>query len=347
MNTLLLPGKTVDEKRLAPPFVTVALQVDPLLISKGEIEQKIKLSIDKIRNDLNLMKGLPDYIAVPAINKLKSILNNLQHNVNKKSVVVFLSPFAEKTYYLNFLVQEKVAVGEPLNMRELIATKSEEIKFLVLSLNTTNSSIYLGEGKKLTLVVYNSIDQIKKRLDATKERFFEHVDNVLTHTLKAYSLPLIVVATQSSLSLFSQISKNRNELIQTLDSPNDVIDVLQIRRLIKPVLMDWGKLKEKYLLMKLNKALAAKAAVTGIYKVSKAIKGKRGRLLMIERDFCYLYHFTDSNDISFATPVSSECSLFVSDAVEDAIERVLAEGGDVEYVNGGVLKEYMRIALIT
>ena len=39
-------------------------------------------------------------------------------------------------------------------------------------------------------------------------------------------------------------------------------------------------------------------------------------------------------------------SLFIKDAVDDVIEKVLENGGDVEFVDEGLLKEYKHIALI-
>lgn len=346
MKPLLLPGNVAVEKSDTLPFVTIALQIDPANISKAQMEQKIHLVIDKVENDLHLIDGIPDYIVGPAVNKLKNILNTLNYAVNKKSVIVFLSPFVEKIYYLNFLVQEKVVVGEPFNIRELICTKTEEIKHLVLSLHPGESHIYVAEENKLNRIVFNSVHQIKSHRYAGKEKFLEHVDNVLTLILKTYSLPLIAVGTEPVLSLFKSISKNSRELIGTIHSGNDSEDPLYIRELIKPVIQDWEKLKENYLLMKLDKASADKKMLTGIHKVSKTVKEKRGRLLIIEKDFYYSFRFTESNDIPFSKAVSSDGPLFVCDAVEDAVERVLAEGGDVEFVNPGVLKDHMHIALI-
>ncbi|MBK6634610.1 MAG: hypothetical protein IPG38_10090 [Chitinophagaceae bacterium] len=37
---------------------------------------------------------------------------------------------------------------------------------------------------------------------------------------------------------------------------------------------------------------------------------------------------------------------YIKDAVDDVIEKVLENGGDVEFVDEGVLKEYQHIALI-
>ena len=46
------------------------------------------------------------------------------------------------------------------------------------------------------------------------------------------------------------------------------------------------------------------------------------------------------NDDSLQKP------FYIKDAVDDIIEKVLASGGDVEFVDEGILKDYNKIALI-
>ena len=346
MTPLILQQNPAVKNTIALPFITIALQIDTTNVSKAQIEQKIKLSIDKVENDLNLINGIPDYMVVPAINQLKTIMSTLNYNANKKSVVIFLSPFVEKVFYLNFLLEEKVVVGEPLNIRELTLTKREEMKYLVLSLHRDQSFIYLGVGKKLSLIVFNAAEHIKSRFNTGKEKFLSHVDNVLTHILKTYSLPLITVGDEALLSLFKSISKNSKEIIQTVDAKADGENMSYIQQLVRPLIQDWEKIKEKYLLMKLDKALNNKKAKTGIDNVCKAAKEKRGKILIIEKDFRYPFRLADTTELMYANAVSSNGSLLITDPVEDAIERVLGEGGNIEFVSSNVLDNYMHIALI-
>ena len=43
---------------------------------------------------------------------------------------------------------------------------------------------------------------------------------------------------------------------------------------------------------------------------------------------------------------SGNTSLYIKDAVDDVIEKVLENGGDVEFVEEGLLNDYQQIALI-
>lgn len=344
MSPSLQKQRAEVSSNIAFPFITIALQTDAS-IGKEKLEQKIKLIADRIGNELRSIEGMPGYIVEPAVNKVKSIFNNLEISLNKKSTIVFLAPFIEKVYSLNFLIEEKVVVGEPLNLRELVVTKKAETKYLLLSLHTDKCYMYLGDGEKLSLIVFNSVDQLKSRLNRGKEQFLSHVDNVLTHILKSYGLPLIAVGTAQMLSLFTGVSKNNIEITSALYYDSDEEDVTTLQQLTKPLVQDWEKLKESYLLRKLHQAVVLKRAETGIHKVCKAAKEKRGKLLIVEKDFYYSFRFGNSNEVFTSKAVSVNGSLG-DDAVEDVIERVLAAGGNIEFVNPGVLSEYMHIALV-
>jgi hypothetical protein len=346
MNPLVTPESKAVKTQVALPFITIALQIDSANGSKSQYEQKIKMLVNKVENDLNIIKGIPEYMVLPATNKLKSIIYSLNHSLGKRSVIIFLSPFAEKVYYSNYLIEEKVIVGEPLNLREIIRFRKEEAKFLVLSLHADKSFIYLGEGKKLNLIVFNSADHVRTHFNTKKEKFLLHIDNVLGQILKTYSLPLIAVGSEQMLSKFKSISSNAREIIETVNAEAVMENPLEIQQLTETVISSWKSIKQKYLLGKLEKAINNKRAERGIYKVVKAAKEKRGKVLLLEEDYYYEQHFSDATDQKASNVVSSNGALLMADPVEDAIERILADGGYVEFVEPDALKDHMRIALI-
>lgn len=349
MNPLLIQEDNPVKKNHAFPFITIAVQTDISTVSKSKLEEKLSQFVERAEATLNSVTDIPDYMRKPAVNKLKSIISTLNYNANSKSIIIFLSPFIEKVYYLNFLIEERLCVGELLRMRDFVMTKKEEKKYLVLLLENEQSSIYYGEGELQKMITYNSTEHIKFALGKSKDEFFRHVDNVLTHILKVYPLPLIAIGSETSLADFKFISKNNNALthcIYSNHSYSNEKNIATILQLITPVLQEWEKLKENYLKIELDKALCNKKAETGIADVYKAVKAKRGGLLIVERDFYYPLQFTDSNGVLNKSAVSSDGSLLVSDAVEDIIERLISNGGKVEFVNNNVLNDGMHLALI-
>lgn len=349
MNPLLIQQNTPVKKNHAFPFITIALQTDLSIVSKSALEEKWSQAVARAEAAFHAVTGIPDYMLVPAVNKLKNIISALHYNTHTKSIVVFLSPFVEKVYYLSFLINEKVSVGEPLRMRDLVTNKKEEQKYLVLLLEHEQSSIYHGEGELLKTITYNSAEHIKSASGNAKDKFFLHVDNVLTHVLRTHHLPLIAIGTETVLSDFKLVSKNTDDVTHCIHfnhSHPDAKNSCAVKQLVMPVLNEWEKHKENYLKTNLDKALCHKKAETGIADVYKAVKAKRGKLLIVERDFYYPLRFTDSSGVVNTSVVSSDGSLLISDAVEDIIERLASNGGKVEFVDNNVLHDYEHIALM-
>ena len=57
-------------------------------------------------------------------------------------------------------------------------------------------------------------------------------------------------------------------------------------------------------------------------------------------------HLGRNNDTIYKEDTTVENPFYIKDAVDDIMEKVLANGGDVEFVENGALHEYGKIALI-
>jgi len=66
----------------------------------------------------------------------------------------------------------------------------------------------------------------------------------------------------------------------------------------------------------------------------------------VEKNFMYPAVQGASPDIIYQYKNSVNNAFYIKDAVDDLIEKVLANGGDVEFVDGQLLKNYDSIVLI-
>ena len=55
---------------------------------------------------------------------------------------------------------------------------------------------------------------------------------------------------------------------------------------------------------------------------------------------------TDFPDIIFKREDNLKNAFYIKDAVDDVIEKVLSSGGDVEFVDEGILNNYDKIVLL-
>ena len=89
---------------------------------------------------------------------------------------------------------------------------------------------------------------------------------------------------------------------------------------------------------RLGEAMHAGKLASGLRAVCKDALMNKGQLLVIERN--YAPHVKGLPTDNF------ERHFYIRDAIDRAIENVLKSGGEVEFVNDQVLKEYRHIALV-
>lgn len=185
-----------------------------------------------------------------------------------------------------------------------------------------------------------------QRNEETPERFFHHVDNILGHVLNAYDLPLFVLGTDKTVQHFKKITRHNDRIINYVHGNYGDIPQTEMKKAIAPYVSDWKKVKERDLLLQLNAAREFKKLATGIQEVWKEVTRKKGRLLIVERTYMYSGQQDYPKDITHQKSGIPGTAFFIKDAVDDVIEKVLQNGGDVEFVDEGVLKDYRHIALI-
>lgn len=354
-----LHGK--NEARVEPAqaqmSVAILMPFEPKIMPKAKIEASLKTAVKEVETEL--FRLYPSAFVKQAVHRLKTLIANLDYSTHKKSIAIFLSPFLEKVYYWNMPVQEKVVVGSSLALRELVRNKPEEKNYLLLVLNKHHSCIYLGNGEKIIRLVSDSprllygkhmahlpfADQQAQEKSLLCQ-FMQHFDNSMSIILKAYPLPVLVMASEELLTCFAENTKNGRHISKairfSLENPTEE----EVLAAAKPQLEKWDGIKQKFLLSELEHALNEGKLAVGMDEVWTAAKDRKGKLLVVEEDYVFPAYLDHHNTLIFADAIPINESLHVNDAVNDALEKVLADGGTVELVKKGVLKDFLHIALI-
>jgi hypothetical protein len=119
----------------------------------------------------------------------------------------------------------------------------------------------------------------------------------------------------------------------------------EIRDALQTYISNWRKVKEQDLLQQLESAMNNKKLAIGIQNAWTSAARKNSRLLVVEKDFVYPAQIINAETIS-ARDANANNPFYIKDAVDDVMEKVLQNGGDVEFVENGALKDYEQIALI-
>jgi hypothetical protein len=343
------------------PAVSIILPFEPKMGIKAELQEALKKAVKKVEDEL--LKEYPADAALPVLTKIHELVKQVDYNTFKKSLAIFASPVFEKLLYLDIAVEEKIIIDESFEIRDLVYCKKDLHKYLVLILASDESRIFLAntvtfiriksDTPKHVLAYENDVPERvanfsdpAHRKEVMLDKFLKHIDDDLSLILKAYNLPLFIMGTRRVLGHFKKQSQNTSHIIHSIEGNYKDASEETLHRVLAPYVADWKKVKQQDLLHQIEDAYNKNKLSIGIREVWKEATHKKGRLLIVEKNFMYAAEQGSKEDIIHQPSGPVVSFSYIKDAVDDVIEKVLENGGDVEFVDEGILKEYNHIALV-
>lgn len=343
------------------PSVSIIMPFDIRVNQTKELGYSLKIATDKVEQELT--SNYPPELASLVINKLKSIVGGLSKQISGKSVAIFVSPVFEKVFFLDFLAEEKIVIDESFEIRDLVFGKKQVNHFLVMLLSAHECKLFLAGNDRFTRLVNDApetvdayvnevpervanFSDVQDRRDTVTEKFLRHMDQSLSHMLKTYSLPVMIVGADRIIGHFRQLTRNEKSIVSYITGNYENASIPELKDLIQPSVLRWQQERQHQLLKEMDEATGRHKLVSGIMDVWREARNHNGRLLVVERNFMYpAERGADEGTIYEIEPPYNRFS-YIKDAVDDVIEVVLKNGGDVEFVEEGLLKEYGHIALL-
>lgn len=343
------------------PCVSLIMPFEPKMGLKKELDYKLKTACDKVEKELT--GNYPPEKAEPVIKRLKKIISNLNYYTHKKSIAIFISPIIEKVYYLDMQIDEKVIIDESFEIRDLIYSKKQIHKYLLAVLSSKWTKIYIGNSHTMMRITSNVSDNIqaykndrhdkianfsdeKKFKEILIDKFLMHTDNGLHLLLQSYKLPLFIMGTSKIIGHFKSLTRNTRHIIDCIPGSFEEKTEAELLHLMDPYISDWKKVIQTNLIQLIDESMSNKKLAVGVNEVWKCAAQKRGRLLVVEKNFVYPARHGANPDVIFNKDDFQKNAFYIKDAVDDIIEKVIAGGGDVEFVDEGVLSKFQKIVLI-
>lgn len=343
------------------PAVSIILPFEPKMSLKAELAYSLKVAVDKVARELK--DSYPADISALVLEKLKVLIKTLNFGTHKKSVAIYVSPVFEKVIYLDILVEEKIVIAGSFEIRDLVYSKKQTQEYLVLVMSGKESKVYLGNAKKLAKIVSDGLGSVhavdtdgpervanfsdlSTRKEIILHKFLNHIDNTLRIILNAYHLPLFVIAPEKVAGHFKSLTKHTDAVIEYIYGNYDNATPAELASLLSPYLAEWKKLRQKDLVNLLEKAAGKKQLAIGMRNVWREAMNARGRLLLVEKDYMYAAQRGTNKSVIYMPVKPYNKFSPIKDAVDEVIEKVLESGGDVEFVDKDVLKDYHNIALV-
>ncbi len=346
MQSNILRNEVAVIKQLKfQPFITILLPFDPKMTPKHLLEGRLKSALEKIKSELYEYYSFVS--AKEVFDKLIVLINKLDYNTHKKSIAVLVSSDEQKVFYLDVHVEEKFYIADSFQIRQLVHHKKNEKEYLLVVLNSNFAAVYRGQGETISKILLkvsdnNHISNSVER-ENTQRKFLQSMDNSLSIILNAFSLPVLVLGSKNILAYFKQITRNTYAITSFIIGTCDNNSEDEIEKTIQPYICNWQQIKEIYLRQQLDGALEEGKLEVGIEGVWNLAKRKNVKLLVIEEGYEFKAYLGKGLIVCAEEAANNT---YIKDAVEDAIEKVLADGGEVEFVSHGALNGFMHIAAI-
>ncbi|MBX2923168.1 MAG: hypothetical protein KF746_13295 [Chitinophagaceae bacterium] len=339
------------------PAVSIFLPFKPVITSKEILGQQLKASMEEVEH--HLLKDFPGEVAILVMQKLHAIVGNLNYYTHKKSIAIYVSPVFEKILYLDIELEPKVVVDELFGIRDLLYSKKQPRDYLVLLVSGRNERIYLGNDTHLSAIVSaplrpaylhtNDITDFSKMPERKRimmEKSLRHTDASLGIIIDAYKLPVFVIGQEKILEHFKKITRHSASAIEYIAGYYEESSVAELQELLAPRINNWEEILQQRLLRKIEEASRKKKLVAGLEETWKEVMNGTGNFLVMERDFLRTAEKTNAFRTLPAPPHSYSKFSYIHHAIDDMIEKVLQNGGDIEFVDNGMLDAYDGIVLL-
>ena len=313
-----------------------------------------------------LAKGLDrlhDEFKKREVTSVVANLNKLVDRVNWKHTLEGLALFASKdeatAVYLPFKVKPRAVLDASFATRDLVYTLNRAPRYRVLVLTekptrlfeaSTNvlteftdkpfPMVHIGPGGASKLPGGQGINRSAVR-DESHRQFFRQVDDALAALQKEDRLPLVVVGVDRYLAFYQEITKDPDAIVGLVAGSHDDPSPSSLGKLVWPVFKAGMTLAHRAL-VRLNQAVSTNRHASGIDQVWRAAFDKRCQTLLVETDFEHPADVAPDGDRLL--PYTGRGAAALDDAVDEVIEKVLADGGEVFFYDPGSLDLHQRIA---
>ncbi len=343
------------------PAVSLILSFEPKIALETELRHKLKVAADNVKRQL--LENYSEEIATRVLQKLNEAIAGIDYETATGSLAIYVSPVMSKIFYLNLPVEEKIVINDSFEIRDLIYERQQPFKYIVLLLTGRHAKAYIADNGQLVKLKLNRPANIEayeneiaeqvanfsdpeSRKEVVLDKFLKHIDNSLTDTLKMHKLPVFLAGVDRVTGHFKSISANTAQIIETIHGNYEEATLAELKDILKPHTQEWNRRKNRELLKELEKAADTNKLEAGVSAVWRAASEKNARLLIVEKDYVCPADVTGKPSFIKKHKENEKSSIYIKDAVDDVIEQVIHCGGDVVFVNAGVLNEYDHIALI-
>ncbi len=353
------------------PSISITLPVyyaSPTDLQQTEIRLKNLLA----QTEERLLKNHEARKIAPIMSRLHALADGVDVHRRAGGIAIFANPDFGRVMYLATPLEERVVIDDNFATREIVRALLTSPRYRVLSLTEESAQLYEGRRDRLRPIenghfpLTRGIEGVETELTSTygvevselqkaeQRDFSERVEDALKEVSDHDPLPLALVGVERTLASFDKAvagdTDEKFNIIARMHGNYEKVGIAEMEGKLWPLVMpnlngDRERAKER-----LEEAVGVDKAAFGLSKVWEHANTGRVDTLLVERDYHETARIVES-EMPFGTLETgaqddNKVSKTLPDAVDEIVELVMKNSGDVVFVDPNELIEPGHIAAI-
>ncbi|WP_165007086.1 AOC03_06830 family ribosome hibernation factor [Neisseria yangbaofengii] len=289
---------------------------------------------------------------VDEINRLAESVDN-QYNLD--GLVIFASAEYAELFRLPFRVPERVTIADNFLTRDLVFAMNRSPLYLLTVLSEHGTRLFVGRREYLDEVhnfgfpfsVENEVAEANPGQDISHVRDqivtdkMREVGQALLEAKKQLSAPIVVVGVDRNIGHFNNGAGIGEQVMLSIHSGRNSDNPYELGKTVWPEIKEALSAERAKVFDELNNAKGNKLFVGGLNEVWQAVSDGRAELLAVEEDLHIPAKVSeDGRKLTEINIEDAKGEHAYEDIVDEMIEKVLAAGGRVRFVDSEALGEY-------
>ncbi|MEV6932465.1 hypothetical protein AB0M46_49345 [Dactylosporangium sp. NPDC051485] len=324
---------------------------------------RLRNLLSEARRRLELDETVPREVAAEVYDEIAAAADRVDLRHAGEGLALFASPGQVHVRMLESPVQERVVIADTYEVRDVVADAARRHRYWALVLSEQPTRLWSGDGPDLVEVTSHGFpfthegpggllglprdygQEPSKHERERHRQFFRDIATALGAIDNLDSRPVFVLGVERYLSHFAEAWQR--PFAGTVTGNYDHAGAHEVYQLLAPRLAAYTAMEQVAALEALDAARGANRFAAGLPEVWSLAHQGRGAHLVVEEGYhspawVHEDHLHPPNQ----EPHTETAGVLLDDAVDDIVEWVARQGGDVTFVGDDSLASDGRIALI-
>lgn len=298
--------------------------------------------------------------------QLQALADGIDHMHNLDGLILMVSGEFQEVFKVPYRLPERVTIEENFLTRDIVFARNRTPLYWVLMLGEKPTRLYLGRKTDLFEVQefgfpheHSGLDpdvtgqnRIAVNHSREKERaleaFMRGVDSSLTEALKSGDYPVMVVGLAQNLSRFMGVTRNTHAILHEVVGGYDHLSAHELGQLLWPQTRAALRTQREEIFGEVEQAVSQNRYVTDLNAAWQAAQDGRVATMIVQENLSLPAEV--SEDGRRLTLLESEPQVgerIYADAVDEMIEFVMQNGGQVRFVDDDQLQDHEGMVMLT